>query len=219
MDYKNGKIYQILNNVNDDVYVGSTTQLLCKRFYCHKSQSDSLFRKYKLHELMRTIGKNNCYIELIENYPCNAKEELLAREGHYIRERATLNQQIAGRTRKERREVNAEHIKEKQRIYDEGRKELVKEKNKPRREYIAERMKQYRQDNIDKINERYKQYYQANKQKLSEYVKQYQNKHKESISQRRTETIMCNVCGCEVKRGYISGHQKTTKCKSSIQLK
>ena len=122
MDYKNGKIYQILNNINDEVYVGSTIQPLSKRLHCHKSQSDSLVRKNKLHELMRTIGKNNCYIELIENYPCNTKEELLAREGHYIRERATLNQQIAGRTRKERREVNAEHIKEKQRIYDEGRK-------------------------------------------------------------------------------------------------
>ena len=113
MDYKNGKIYQILNNVNDDVYVGSTTQLLCKRFYCHKSHSDTLFRKHKLSELMRTIGKNNCYIELIENYPCNTKEELIAREGHYIRERATLNHTIAGRTKKEWREHNAEQIKEK----------------------------------------------------------------------------------------------------------
>ena len=45
MDYKNGKIYQILNNINDEVYVGSTIQPLSKRFYCHKSQSDSLFRK------------------------------------------------------------------------------------------------------------------------------------------------------------------------------
>ena len=130
MDYMNGKIYQILNSVNNGIYVGSTCQLLSKRFYEHKSRSDSLFRKNKLSELMRTIGKNNCYIELIENYPCNTKEELFAREGHYIRERATLNQQIAGRTRKERREVNAEHIKEQKRIYDEGRKEIVKEKNK-----------------------------------------------------------------------------------------
>ena len=120
MDYNNGKIYQILNNINDEVYVGSTVQPLSKRFYCHKNRSD--YSTNKLSELMRTIGKNNCYIELIENYPCNTKEELFAREGHYIRERATLNQQIAGRTRKERREVNAEHIKERQRIYDEGRK-------------------------------------------------------------------------------------------------
>ena len=120
MDYMNGKIYQLLNKVNDEVYVGSTLQPLSKRFYSHKTKSDHL--NNKLSELIRTIGKDNCYIELIENYPCNTKEELLAREGHYIRERATLNQQIAGRTRKERREVNAEHIKEKQRIYDEGRK-------------------------------------------------------------------------------------------------
>ena len=39
MDYKNGKIYQILNNVNDAVYVGSTTQPLCKRLYNHKQNS------------------------------------------------------------------------------------------------------------------------------------------------------------------------------------
>ena len=31
MDYNNGNIYHILNNVNDDVYVGSTTQLLGKK--------------------------------------------------------------------------------------------------------------------------------------------------------------------------------------------
>ena len=78
-------------------------------------------------------------------------------------------------------------------------------------------MKQYRQDNTDKCNERYKQYYQDNKQKVLEQVKQYQDKNKESISQRRTETIMCNVCGCEVKRGYISTHQKTKKCKSYVK--
>ena len=53
---------------------------------------------------MRTTGKDNFYIELVENYPCNTKEELMAREGHYIRERATLNHMIAGRTEKEWRE-------------------------------------------------------------------------------------------------------------------
>ena len=76
-------------------------------------------------------------------------------------------------------------------------------------------MKQYRQDNIDKCKERDKQYYQDNKQKLLEQVKQYQERNKESISQRRTETIMCNLCGCEVKRGNTSTHQKTRKCLSN----
>ena len=78
-------------------------------------------------------------------------------------------------------------------------------------------MKQYRQDNIDKFNERNKQYYQANKQTILERANQYHENNKEHISQRRTETIMCNVCGCEVKRGYISTHQKTKKCKSYVK--
>ena len=86
MYYTNGKIYQILNNVNDDVYAGSTTQLSCKRFYCHKSHSDKNVGSHKLSGLMRTIGKDSFYIELIENCTCNAKEELMAREGRYIRE-------------------------------------------------------------------------------------------------------------------------------------
>ena len=36
MDYKNDKIYQILNNNNSEVYVGSTTQPLCRRMYEHR---------------------------------------------------------------------------------------------------------------------------------------------------------------------------------------
>ena len=34
--YENGKIYVIRNNINDMVYVGSTCNLLHKRFHQHK---------------------------------------------------------------------------------------------------------------------------------------------------------------------------------------
>ena len=106
MDYKNGKIYQILNNINDAVYVGSTTQLLCKRFYSHKTNSRDWWCKSPLYALMKEFGEDMFYIELIELYPCKCKEELTAREGHYIRERGTLNKQIPGRTEKQYREDN-----------------------------------------------------------------------------------------------------------------
>ena len=33
MDYNNGKIYSIRNTIDNDVYVGSTTQPLSKRFF------------------------------------------------------------------------------------------------------------------------------------------------------------------------------------------
>lgn len=42
-----------------------------------------------------------CYIELIENYPCECKEELVAREGYLIKQIGTLNALISGRTQRE----------------------------------------------------------------------------------------------------------------------
>ena len=35
--YQNGRIYKILNTIDEDVYVGSTTEALCKRMWKHKS--------------------------------------------------------------------------------------------------------------------------------------------------------------------------------------
>ena len=75
MDYKNGKIYQTLNNVNDDVYVGSTTQPLCKILDKHKQNNiERVECKAPLYELMRGTGNKQFYIELIELVPCNSKE-------------------------------------------------------------------------------------------------------------------------------------------------
>ena len=53
-----------------------------------------------LYKSMRHIGNDNFYIELIELSPCNSREEVRAREGQYIRERCTLNTNIAGRITK-----------------------------------------------------------------------------------------------------------------------
>ena len=93
------------------MYVGSTTQPLCKRLYKHKQNSiERTECKAPLYELMREIGKDVFYIELIELYPCKCKEELTAREGHYIRERGTLNKQIPGRTEKQYREIGRAHV-------------------------------------------------------------------------------------------------------------
>ena len=38
-DYKNGKIYCIRNNIDDNIYVGSTTQPLSKRMALHRQSA------------------------------------------------------------------------------------------------------------------------------------------------------------------------------------
>ena len=77
-DYKNGKIYKITNNVNDKVYIGFTTQLLCNRMSTHRY--DAKTNDSKLYKSMRCNGVENFTIQLIKGYPCNNKEQLLAAE-------------------------------------------------------------------------------------------------------------------------------------------
>ena len=117
--YQNGKIYTIRNKNNDTlIYVGSTVQPLHKRFHAHKFNAyNEKCKGYNmlLYQKMREINNiNDWYIELYEDFPTERKELLHKREGEVIREIGTINQQIAGRTRKEWREVNEEKIKEKE---------------------------------------------------------------------------------------------------------
>ena len=66
---------------------------------------------------MLDIGVKHFYIELIEHYPCDIKVELTKREGHFIREIATLNIVMAGRTKQEWTNENKEHVKATQKQY------------------------------------------------------------------------------------------------------
>ena len=83
-NYANSKIYKLINDINDDIYVGSTTQMLCRRMTEHRTDSSRC--ENRLYISAKTIGGFNEHfkIVLIENYPCKNKEELSSREQFYI---------------------------------------------------------------------------------------------------------------------------------------
>ena len=90
-DYENGKIYKIVNDVDDEIYIGSTTQPLCRRFGDHKSNSKSKPNR-TLYKKMNKHGAENFRIILVENYPCKSVEELRSREEYWRNElKASLN--------------------------------------------------------------------------------------------------------------------------------
>ena len=72
-NYQYGKIYIIKSPNLDTPYIGSTTKSLNERFNLHKHQ----YNKCKSKHL---IQAGDCYIELIENYPCETRLELEKRE-------------------------------------------------------------------------------------------------------------------------------------------
>ena len=124
MKYQDGKIYKILNSETNDIYVGSTCQRLAKRMMNHRTR----FKEGKetvLYTKMRAIGIEHFYIELIENYPCENLEQLNKREGEWMREIATLNEKVAGRTKKEYRNDSKYKITNKEKnIMNKGGKNL-----------------------------------------------------------------------------------------------
>eukprot|EP00971_Amphidinium_carterae_P245450 4873935-Amphidinium_carterae.1 len=77
---------------------------------------------------MRDIGVENFYIELIETFPCASKEELRAREGHWIREIGTLNHLISGRSWQEYKNDNRSEINTKAKQYYQTRKDYLGQK-------------------------------------------------------------------------------------------
>jgi len=127
--YKRGMIYTI-RNIKDDtmVYVGSTINSLSKRFNSHKDDCKYTKSCIKLHSLIENNDWTDWYIELYELYPCNSKKELERREGQVIREIGTINKNIAGRTKKEYREVNVEKVKKWYKKYNDNNVEKIKEK-------------------------------------------------------------------------------------------
>jgi hypothetical protein len=195
-DYSKGKIYKILNTIDDEIYVGSTIETLSVRMAKHRS---TMKRKphYKLYTHMNELGVENFYIELIENCPCNDVYELRAREGHFIRKIGTLNKQIAGRTDKEYMNQYNKEYKEK---HKEALKEYCKKYNEDNKEHIKEVKKKYREEHKVEIQEKKKAYYEKNKE--------YNN-----------EKITCNICGCQLIRQNMARHQKTNKCKLIAESK
>ena len=147
MDYSNGKIYCIRNHITDDVYFGSSCQPLCKRLSWHKSSINKKTKQnFPSYIEMRELDKNNLYIELLENYPCSNKankEELRAREGHYIRELATLNKYIAGRMPEERQPQKNERNKQDRLNNPEKYREIDKAKYEKHKEKIKENAREY----------------------------------------------------------------------------
>ena len=109
-DYKNGKIYQLVCNETGEVYIGSTRQDLEVRLTKHKSDGLNISGK-RNHVCVskQIIDRNNYYIELLENYPCNNQFELQRKEGEYQRAIECINKVIAGRTHKEWIEDNKQH--------------------------------------------------------------------------------------------------------------
>ena len=170
-DYSKGQIYKITDVGQTKCYIGSTIQQLCYRMASHranyKNYLDGKYTFVSVFSLFEEFGVENCKIEWIEDYPCNSKKELEAREGYYQQITDCLNKKLAGRTDAQWREENKDVLREKSRIYrEEHREELLMKKKQYRDEHkheINEKRREQRKLEPEKNREQERQAYQRNK--------------------------------------------------------
>ena len=146
-NFNNGKIYQLVNDIDDRVYVGHSTTTLRQRFYSHK-QAAKVHPERRVYKHMNLMGFEHFRIELIENWPCSNEEELIAREGHWIRQMDTykngLNSNLAGRSGKAYREDNKIAICLKTKAWKAANKTKVLEYRADHKAEQAQYQKAYR---------------------------------------------------------------------------
>lgn len=219
-DYSKGKIYVLRNNIDDRIYIGSTCQTLSQRIGQHRQNIiDPKKKNTKLYQAMIELGKEQFYIELVEEYECENQEQLRKREGEHIRSyQSTLNQAIAGRTAKEwyqdnidinhakakeYREANkdktsirqAEHYKqniEKIKAYREANQERIKKVREEYKETANEKRKIWYQNNIEYARARDREYFEANKDKITARKKELRDLNRDKVNARKREWWAAN---------------------------
>eukprot|EP00952_Eustigmatos_sp_NYUAD-ZCMA_P014178 55557-Eustigmatos_ZCMA.PRE.1 len=99
VNYQQSRIYRLVCNNTNQQYVGSTTQSLRNRLAGHVANYKIWQKSGNAYVTSFEIIKGGNYdIILLENYPCETKDQLHARERHYIETTDNVNRNIPSRT-------------------------------------------------------------------------------------------------------------------------
>ena len=185
-------LYTIRSPHTDKYYIGSTAQILCKRFSDHiRHYRRYLNGKTNFTTSFKILELGDAYIELLEEINCDNRNQLEKREGELIREHKIncVNRNIPCRTGKEYYNDNSDIIKEHRKEYYNDNSDIIKEH---RKEYyndnfdrISQQKKEYNLINADKLKEYYKEYNLLNADKKKQYMKEYNLLNADKINEKR----------------------------------
>lgn len=166
VNYKNSKIYKIVGK--GLVYIGSTSRPLSERMNEHKQHKKAYERGTKGGCSSRFVLEHlDATIILIEEYPCENKEQLKARERYWVDSMKCVNVNRPIRYEGEATEIKHQtwinlmpEVKEKRNEHHRisYQKHKVKEAERKKIAYLA---------NKEKIDAQHKEYYLANKEKIA----------------------------------------------------
>ena len=196
--YNTSMIYTIRSPATNKYYIGSTAQILCKRFSDHKKNYKAYLNgTYQFVTSFKILELGDAYIELLEEINCENNNQLQKREGELIRKHKLelVNKCIPCQSPQEYRTANKDKILE-----------YLKQYNIENKDKVEEYHKQWYLDNKIRIDEQHKYYYSISKDKK----KEYEEANKDKISERKTKQITCD-CGSIIQQGDKAKHFRTKK--------
>ena len=194
---QHGKIYKIVCNITKEVYIGSTCDTIEERLKTHHQKNNRAVSKL-------ILARGDYYIELIEDYPCETKPQLLWRERHYYDTVDCINLVPPI--------VSAEEAKANRQQYRDGRKEQKR---------ITD--KQYRENNAEAVKIKKAKWQQDNKETISANKKIYRENNAEAIKLKKAaeyqklkaQGFITTTCGCggthNNRGGSKTRHEATKK--------
>jgi hypothetical protein len=186
--YARGKIYKIVSDNCDEIYIGSTCEpTLARRLAGHVGNYKRYLKEnFGFTSSFKILEKGNYSIVLIREYPCETKEQLYAKERHYI---------------EKYKKVCVNKIKGVGTYLEMGHKEYCKKYREEHSDEMKQLKRKYREDNITVIKEKGKKYYQENSDKIKKY---------------KNQKMRCKSCGSIYTRQNKQQHRKTQKHQNSL---
>lgn len=171
--YNRGKIYKIVSDYTDKIYIGSTCNELYKRLSGHKRDLNSYNKGQRRYVASFELLKHDdAQIILIENYSCKDKNELRARERYHY-------------------DLNTDRVcnKNKPMYYENEYNDIAKKYREDHKEYFSNKNAEFRQNNPNYAKEWEENHKEArkeqkrlyrimNKDKLNLYRKEWRLKKK-----------------------------------------
>lgn len=198
--YPNAVVY-VLQCIDNYYYIGSTINHPRYRLNNHKKDSVT-FPDRCVYKHINEIGWENVRLDIVEEYPCNTREELHQKEDECIKESLhdmyCLNYKRAAVSKEEHKEnmtnyylANRKQIIEQHREYLQANKDKVdayqanyrKENAEERREYS----KQYVEEHREEVRAQRKAHYEENKAEIIEKQKAYAEANKAQVQARKKE--------------------------------
>lgn len=203
-----GRIYKIVNDIDDRIYIGSTRNTLRDRMYNHRGCSRDEERcQSKIYRFMREVGVDHFQIFLLEEKEVKNRDELVALEDEYIMKFDSINKGLnefyATLNLQRKRESRKKYV-------EEHKEEYIKTFNKCRRALRARNIEEKRFV-CDRCG-----YIAPDKQNLERHIKETK-RCKGKVKEERTP-YFCFLCNAEYRpyTALIQRHNNTAKHQKNI---